>query len=90
MKVTGNCLPMGSKGWHQWHNVTSGSKAGGQSLAVYPGAQYLFNAFVTDLGVTQRCKLAGGADRPKRIVLIPRRTLTEELSDGNLHKFSKG
>lgn len=84
MKVTGNCLTMGSKGWHQWRNVTSGSKAGGQSLAVYPRAQYqriLFNTFVTDLGVTQRCKLAGGADRPKRVVLIRRR---------NFHKFSKG
>lgn len=88
---------MGSKGWHQWHNISSGSKAGGQSLAVYPRAQYqrvMFNTFVTDGGgVTQRCtlsKLAGGADRPKRVVLMSRGTLTEELSNGTLQKFSKG
>lgn len=28
-----------SKGWHQWHNITSGSKAGGQSLAAHPRTQ---------------------------------------------------
>lgn len=96
-KVTGNCLTW----WAPRVGISGttsqvGSKAGGEWLAVHSGTQCQRQSCLTTLLLTwgsQRCtlsKLAGGADRPKRVMLLSRGTLTEELSDGNLQQFSKG
>lgn len=95
VKATGNCQIW----WAQRVSINGTTSQVAQKLVASHwqctlgsvSGTILFNTFATDLGVPQRCnltKLAGGTDRPKRVVLISRGTLTEELSDGNLQKFS--